>query len=78
MIRLQNIKKHDSVISCEAFFEDCEEAVELRYSVKEQRLRDFRLPEGYEWCDAHVGFVRRYFESFGNEEPPEQMTIMWY
>lgn len=78
MIELKNIKKADSIITCEAFFEACKEPVVLRYSMEKQDFLPFQFPKGYEYCKTHVSFARRYFKSLGDKEPEEQIIIMWY
>ena len=78
MIELKNIKKVDSIITCEAFFEACKEPVILRYSIERRDFLPFTFPKGYEYCKTHVAFARRYFRDLGDKEPEKQMTIMWY
>ena len=82
MLDLRNqkgsIRKDNSIIACEAFLEDCEEPVNLRYSIEKGAFLPFQFPKGYEYCKMHIRHARQYFESLGDEEPPEQMTIMWY
>ena len=78
MIELRNIKKVDSIITCEAFFEACKEPVILRYSIERKDFLPFTFPKGYEYCKTHVAFARRYFRDLGDKEPEKQMTFMWY
>ena len=78
MIRLKNIRKSNSIITCEAFFEGCTEPAVLRYSLEKKDFLPFQFPRGYEYCSTHVGFARDYFNSLGDNEPPKQKTIMWY
>jgi len=78
MIRLKNIRKSNSIITCEAFFEGCTEPAVLRYSLEKKDFLPFQFPRGYEYCSTHVGFARDYFNSLGDNEPEKQMTIMWY
>ncbi len=78
MIKLKNIKKVDSIITCEAFFESCKEPVILRYSIEKKDFLPFHFPKGYEYCETHVGYARRYFQRIGDKEPEKQMTFMWY
>ena len=78
MIELKNIKKSGSIISCDAYFEDCKEPTFLRYSMKTREILPFTFPDGYGYCKTHVSFARKYFEWLGDKEPPESKLIMWY
>ena len=78
MVRLKNIRKNNSFITCDAYFEGCKEPVKLHYSVEEKSFLPFHFPKGYEYCKSHARFARDYFESLGDEDPPSSMTIMWY
>ena len=78
MIRLKNIQKVDSIITCEAYFEGCKEPAVLRFSIEKQDFLPFQFPKGYEYCTSHVRFARRYFQDLGDAEPDKSMTFMWY
>lgn len=79
MVRLKNIKVNDFCATCDAFVEDCDTPVFLKYDYKNQRLNDYKLPQGYEYCSSHIKHAQNYLETIINKENvPNDYTIMWY
>lgn len=80
MIRLKNIKKNDNVVICDAYVEDCKQAVQIIYHVDAAEIEPVVYPQGYEDCKTHFGMARHFFKRTleKGEELPQQRTIMWY
>lgn len=79
MIKLNNIVKSDFEIRCSAIVEDCQIPFELIYDIKNDILRKYELPKGYEWCRSHISHALRYFRSVKNKDNlPSQELLMWY
>lgn len=78
MIRLKNIRKQNSIITCDAYIEDCKEPVTFSMNADDPESFSVELPEGYEWCKSHVFCAKRFLASLANAERiPEQKTIAW-
>ena len=54
MIKLENIKKINSIISCRILPEDAESYGSLVVDVVNRSIIDYDLPDGYQWCKNHV------------------------
>lgn len=79
MIKLKKIKKNDNLITCEAFVENCKQAMPLIYNIKKGELEEYEFPDGYDYCDSHISHARRYLRSIANSDNiPENKLIMWY
>ena len=76
MIQLKNIRKSSNRIFCEAFLEDCATPVSLELDPEKEEFREVRLPDGYEWCKAHIRQAKWYLLSAKNDLPHERL-IMW-
>ena len=79
MIKLSNIVKSKSEISCLAEVEDCSSPFELIYDINDDTLNRYQLPNGYEWCESHVSHALSYLRSLKNKtDIPNEKIIMWY
>ncbi|MBQ2823353.1 MAG: hypothetical protein IJF18_02110 [Oscillospiraceae bacterium] len=79
MIHLNKIVKEKNNITCIAFVEDCKQGVQLSLNITTQELEEISLPQGYEWCTAHIWHAKQYLISLiGENIVPESRTIMWY
>ena len=79
MVELKEIVKNNNMIDCDAYVEDCTDAIHLSYSVSEDKFSDYVLPKGYLWCDMHIAHAKRYIESLvGKAKIPSKKLIMWY
>ena len=78
MIELKEIKRINNIIACKAFVEDCTTEIPLQYDFKTRELSNYTLPEGYGWCNAHIGYAERYMEEQRDViDVPEHKVIMW-
>ena len=77
MIKLKNIHEISGNIVCDAFVEDCDRPVSLTLNLKNGQILGVTMPEGYEWCTAHIGHAKQYLLSAQPDLPAEK-TIMWY
>lgn len=80
MIRLKNIKREGNEITCDAYVEDCAQAIPFVYHIDTEENDPVVYPEGYEDCTSHIGHARWFFQETleKGEELPQQRTIMWY
>lgn len=79
MVKLENISRTGDVITCDAFVEDCKEAIQLTFNVTDNVLKAGTLPEGYEWCTAHLRMAKYALEEISESNSAEKRrTIMWY
>lgn len=79
MIKLENIQKHNDIISCNAFLEDSVTAVVLKYNTSKDEFETFSLPKGYEWCSSHITHARQYLKTLNDKaDVPKERLIMWY
>lgn len=79
MIRLTEIKKDKSIISCKAFVEDCEKGIVIEVDKDGNRMDNSSLPTGYESCVEHLTMARWFLKSLWDKQTvPEKKLIMWY
>lgn len=79
MIRVENIKRENNIITCTALIEDCQEELPLVFDVVKRDFKPFVFPKGYETCSMHIAYVRRFFDkSLEMEEClPEKKFFYW-
>ena len=79
MIVLKNIARNSTRITCDAYVEDCKQAVSLVFDEKLKELEAYSLPDGYEWCVDHIMHARKWLSSLdGKPIEKSTRTIMWY
>lgn len=79
MIRLENIKAENDMITCIAFFEDCKTPIPLIYHVDLQFVEDVQFPVGYEWCINHIKYaVKALDDMMLSGIMEDSKTVMWY
>lgn len=79
MVRLKNLKVTDLFATCDAYVEDCDTPVFLKFDYKSKKLDNYTLPQGYEYCSSHIKYVQNYLEKIKSiENVPSEHTIMWY
>lgn len=78
MVRLENIKRTESSISCDFYPEDSVLPGKMSIDIPTLEMKCY-LPDGYEWCSSHVQHaaltLRKLFEA---ETLPSRKLIMWY
>lgn len=78
MIKLKNIAKNDSVISCEIYPEGCIIPGTLSCDVNRRDIIEYHLPEGYEWCKKHVYHALETILSMvDKDELLKEKCVMW-
>lgn len=79
MVRLKNIKKTDDLIECDIIPEDSENVGHVVVDYKKEKLIDYSLPIGYEWCTSHVRHAYdNLIELSKREKLPSTWLVMWY
>lgn len=81
MVKLKNIKIDGNTVKCDIFPEDSEERGLLEVDISENKIINYVLPTGYEWCENHLAHAKRYIvECFRDIQatPIPEKTIMWY
>ena len=78
MVKLENIRKNNDVITCVAYLEDCRKPMELRYSSSTDDFDHFEFPEGYDWCEMHIRMIRSFFRTLKGSDYTQERMIMWY
>ena len=78
MVRLRNIKKNDYIIESDILTEDSQKLGHVIVDIKSGELKEFDLPEGYEWCTNHVNHAKdKLIEMSKQNSFPEEKLIMW-
>lgn len=79
MVRLKNIRKNDSIIESDIIPEDSLGCGHVMVDIQTGELKEFDLPEGYEWCRNHVSHAQnKLIELSKQDSPPNEKLIMWY
>lgn len=78
MVKLRNIRRTNGYILCDAFVEDCQEPTRLALNETSAELDDYALPNGYEWCDYHIAYAKRYLQNLiGKNIETSTRNIVW-
>ena len=78
MIKLKNIKKRGEIITCDAYVEDCPEAVSITVNISEESVQNSPLPKEYEWCKGHISQARwALIRMAETGEMKENWNIYW-
>lgn len=78
MVKLKNLEKNDIVGKCDIFPEDSLHAGYITVDLNTGELKDFSLPEGYEWCVKHVHHAaKRLIELLRKDTIPEEYLMHW-
>ncbi|MCR4744721.1 MAG: hypothetical protein K5894_05765 [Lachnospiraceae bacterium] len=79
MIKLKEIEKKENQITCNAFVEDCNTAIPMKYNISKGVFSDCSLPVDYKWCKMHLIYAKRFVESLAlKDNIPRERLIMWY
>lgn len=79
MVKLKNIKKSDPIIECDIIPEDSTDSGHIIVDLNSGDIKNFSLPDGYEWCRNHVNHAKNNLIMLANEEHvPEEYLVMWY
>ena len=79
MVKLKNIKKSNSLIECDILPEDSIENGHIVVDLKTEEIKDYFLPQNYEWCRNHVNHASRKLLELNKTNPlPKECTVMWY
>ena len=78
MLKLKNIKSDNCIISCDIYPEDSTEAGYMRYDLKKDKVLQFDLPKGYEWCERDSAQAVQYFRNTDITNLPKEKTLIWF
>lgn len=80
MIKLENIKRENDNIICQAFIEGCKEAVDLVYQISKKEFLSFVLPIEFGNSSIYGRMIKNYFDGIVDkkEKLPEKRNIVWY
>lgn len=80
MIRLKNIRIKNKTVICDIIPEDSQTAGFIEIDLVEQKVSNFSLPVGYEWCESHIKHAERYILKTLSKENtlPSEKIVMWY
>lgn len=79
MIRLKNIKKNDSIISCVAYPEDCTVGINMIVNISNEELTHDILPKEYDYCKIHMNMAKRKLINMAKKNSIEtECLVMWY
>lgn len=82
MVRLMNIQLSEKIISCNFFPEGSEAPGYLSVDVETNKVKEYYLPDGYEYCENHLHKAKdRLLQCIAtNQIPPkeEALLVMWY
>lgn len=78
MVKLKNIKRIDNIGTCDIIPEDSKKSGQITVNLSSEELENFRLPEGYEWCEKHVYHAaRNLINLLKDEKIPKEYLVMW-
>lgn len=78
MIKLKNIEKSENIVKCDIFPEDSVSGGMLIYDIAADSIKDFELPEGYEWCKNHLSHAVKAIRNMVETNTIQnEKTIMW-
>ena len=79
MLKLKNIKRNNRVIECDIIPEDSKQKGNVVVDIASGNLREYSLPEGYEWCRNHVNHAQIELLKLSREKNmPDEKLVMWY
>lgn len=79
MIKLKNIVIDNNIAKSEIIPEDSIVSGNIEIDLSENKILDFVLPKGYEWCKKHLEYAKNYLieASMLKDGIPKEKTIMW-
>ena len=61
------------------FRKNSKQAGHITVNLNSEKLEEFSLPEGYEWCENHVYHAARNLVTLlKGDDIPEEYLVMWY
>ncbi len=79
MVRLKNIRISGSLMECDIYPEGSTQAGHVLVDAKSGELKEYTLPDGYEWCENHVSHAKqKLIEMFVFGNIPAEKLVMWY
>ena len=81
MIELKNIVIDENVVKCEIYPEDSKTSGYVEVDVLKNKIINYALPLGYEWCKNHLEHAKRYIVKNFKEikmVPLSGKVLMWY
>lgn len=78
MVKLKNLKKNERIGECDIFPEDSSNAGHIVVDLESGELKDFSLPDGYEWCVKHAQHAgSKLVELLSEDNIPKEYLMMW-
>lgn len=79
MVKLVNLKKNSATAECDILPEDSAQSGHIVIDLASGELKEFSLPEGYEWCRNHVNHAKKkLLELIKESILPKEYLVMWY
>jgi len=80
MIKLKNIVMENNAVKSEIVPEDSKMSGTIEINLLENKIVNFALPIGYEWCKNHLYHAKRVLIELSRTktEIPKEKLIMWY
>lgn len=80
MIKLKNITIKNDIVKCDIIPEDCQNSGFIEIDVSNNKIIDYALPLGYEWCKNHIQHAKSYILNAcaRKETLPSEKTLIWY
>ena len=77
MVKLENIKRENDCISCDAYPEDSKTPVHLEVAISTGDITRSDMPKGYEHCLMHIRHAKRFLLTNADNLPKSRL-LMWY
>lgn len=79
MLRLENIKESNSIVTCDFYPEDCTQPGRLVLDVLKGEVVEVNYPEGYEDTKYYIYKALWWAQrAVNNNELPDKKRIVWY
>jgi len=79
MVNLINIQKRESIIECDILPEDSIEYGHIIVDLSSEKVLQYKLPPGYEWCTNHIAHARIVLLRLSEDSKiPNEKLVMWY
>ena len=78
MIKLKNIAKNDNFVHCNIIPEDSASEGTLLFDINEDKVKEYKLPTGYEWCRNHIAHAESAIRKMiAADSLTKEQTIAW-
>lgn len=79
MIKLKNIVIENNIAKSDIIPEDCKTTGKIEVNMSDDKITNFILPTGYEWCKKHLEYAKNYLIeiSKSKKDIPKEKIVMW-